>query len=148
MLFYCKWTDVRSCVDDDYEHKKYSMHWLNKTKVSSSIFFRIMFLGHTFTSSPLRWMSKSSHSLYFAVRAFSFSFFLGSLSHKILLYALLHVIYNCCFQLHALRQNFQKLHKTFHWILNFNILKFLLSIFHSNFHNFHSKIQVNPLSHI
>lgn len=74
-------------------------------------FFRIIFLvGRTFTSSP-RDECQKALTMYLNIFcshrwAFSFSFFLSSLSHKILLYALLHVIYNCRFQLHALRQNF------------------------------------------
>lgn len=38
-FFYCKWTDVRSCVDDDYEHKKYSMHWLTRQMSQVQFFF-------------------------------------------------------------------------------------------------------------
>jgi hypothetical protein len=81
-------------------------------------------------------------------RSFFFLFFLSSLSLKVLLYALLHVIYNCRFQLHAMPETFSKLHKTFQRTLNFNISEFLLAIFHSDFHNFHSKYsEVNPFSY-
>lgn len=85
-----------------------------------------------FTNSNVE-SSRSAREAFLLSLLISIFFFLS-------LYALLHVIYNCRFQLHALRQISFKLHKTLLWLLNFNNFKFLVTIFQWDFLNSHSNL--------